>query len=208
MKPSDFGSGGKNIHIFRHNKKTGFLDYKGKILNLEYIRLFFYRNWIIQERINQISALSKIHKNSINTFRVITYYTAGYGAKVLYCMLKAGANNAHTDNAHTGGCYVKINIVTGELSDTAYDEELNEYKEHINTKYLFAGKKINEIREIIIMAEKYGNMFPTIAFVGWDITLTKNGPVLIEGNSSSGLTIIQRTHGGMADTFSKYYPLK
>ena len=144
-----------------------------------------------------IPDLSEIYPWSVNSFRILTYFVPGLGAKAIYSILKLGNNNAFTDNAHTGGIYVRIDPESGVLDEIAYDEDLFEYQRHPATGYEFRGRRINGINKVVEIAETLGNKLPNLAFIGWDIALTPDGPVVLEGNSSPGLTIIQRTHGGM-----------
>jgi hypothetical protein len=197
-KPADCSSGGKDIFILKRKNEL-FVDEKDRIFNLKYLNKLAFTDWIIQESVENCDILKNIYQYAINSFRVLTYFYPNRGAKALYCMLKFGNNMAFTDNAHSGGMYVKINLKTGELDNTAYDENLFTYTAHPRTGVIFAGKKIENIGAVIKLAEKLGNIYPNSTFVGWDIALTPEGPVVLEGNSSPGLTIIQRTHNGMKE---------
>jgi len=197
-KPSDCGSGGKDIFALRRfNGK--FYDSSNKIFDYKYIQGIKLSDWIIQEGIENSKDISSIYKYSTNSFRVLTYFVPNQGAKVLYCILKFGNNKAITDNAHTGGVYVRVDTKTGFLDEIAYDENLFEYKEHPLTRTTFKGNRIKNIEKVVKTAELLGNKFPMLTFVGWDIALTDNGTVVLEGNSSPGLTIIQRTYNGMSE---------
>lgn len=197
-KPADCGSGGKGIFTF-NRVGNSYSDDQNNELNYSYIKEMSGGEWIIQESVENIQAIKEIYEYSTNSFRVLTYFKPGEGAKVIYSILKFGNNKAVTDNAHTGGVYVKVDPKTGNLDDTAYDEDLNTYKEHPLTKVKFKNKKIPNIDQIVSLAERLGNLFPNLTFVGWDIALTSDGPVVLEGNSSPGLTIIQRTYNGMQE---------
>lgn len=201
LKPADCGSGGKNIICYKKVNSNYYSKDKGK-LNFENIKKF-KTDYILQEGLENTGFLKEIHPHSLNTFRIMTFFDNKKGAKVIYAILKAGNNKASTDNAHTGGIYVGVNLKNGTLMDRGFDEDLNDFTLHPLTKIDFRNKKIEGFRKVIKIAEKVGNRFPTITFVGWDIALTKKGPVILEGNSSPGLTIIQRTYGGL----KKFYDL-
>ena len=203
FKPSSFGSGGYGI--YSATRKEGvFIDDQGKEIDARYLEELKKNEWIVQEKVENSKSIAEIYNFCTNSFRVLTFFIPGVGAKVLYCILKFGNNKAITDNAHTGGVYVRVDTETGELFDTAYDENLYQYKEHPYTKKPFKGERVDDIKKVVKMAEDLGNMFPDLTFVGWDIVLSPVGPVVLEGNSSPGLTIIQRTYTGMKEFYDLY----
>jgi len=193
-KPADCGSGGKEIIIF--TKKDGDYIYNNEKLGYGTIMKKFKGDWIFQEVITNIPLLNEAHPNSVNSFRVMTLLDKN-GPLVLYSILKIGNNLARTDNAHTKGIYVGVDLPTGKLFDKAYDEDLNEFEEHPLTKFKFSGKVIPNFSKVLEIAKKAALFFPETKVIGWDIALTENGPIILEGNSSPGLTIIQRTNNGM-----------
>lgn len=194
-KPSKFGSGGKGILEF--NKSNGkFYTKKNEELNLNFINEILEKDWIFQEGIQNNDFIKSMHKYSLNTFRVMTLSQPRKDAVVMNIVLKIGNNKSSTDNAHTSGIYVGVHL-DGKLMDTGYDENLNEFNKHPLTNFEFSGQIIPEIKSVIDLSINCANLFPSIKYIGWDIALTNAGPVVIEGNSSPGLTIIQRTHNGM-----------
>lgn len=202
LKPADCGSGGKEI--VSYNKVNGhYFSQNKEEINFENISRKLNTEYILQEGIENYGFLKEIHPYSLNTFRVMTFFDRKIGAKVIYAILKAGNNEANTDNAHTGGIYVGINLENGNLMDKGFDEDLNEFLMHPLTKIDFRNENIKDFKKVIEIAEKAGNLFPSLTFIGWDIALTKEGPVILEGNSSPGLTIIQRTQGGLKKFYDK-----
>lgn len=196
LKPSDCGSGGKEIIVYKKIGRKYFSKNKEE-LNFENISKISKTDYILQEGLENEGFLKEIHPTSLNTFRVMTFFSPKKGAKVIYAMLKAGNKKAETDNAHTGGIYVGVSLSNWKLMNKGFDEDLNEFTLHPLTRIDFRNKKIKDLKKVIDVAEKAGNLFPTLTFIGWDIALTKTGPIILEGNSSPGLTIIQRTHGGL-----------
>ena len=199
LKPAT-GSGGKEIYVFRRSQ-SGRYQCGDNSLDHQFLSRLDGCDWLVQEYVEQCEELSLLHSNSLNTLRVVTIFNPGVGARVLYCMLKVGANHAITDNAHTGGVYVRVQMDDGRLDDVAYDEELRSHHQHPTTGVSFSGIRIRQIHEVLRVACLCANAFPALGIVGWDIACTPSGPIVIEGNSSPGLTIIQRTYVGMVDTF-------
>lgn len=190
-KPADCGSGGEKICFLDKEK----IDYNQ-------LKKDFYGDWIFQEVLENGGLLKEMNPSSLNSFRILTLFTSR-GPEVLYAILKIGSNYAKTDNAHTGGIYIGIDLKTEKLMDKAFNEDLLEFTEHFNTKFKFKNQKILGFKNCSEQAKLAARFFPETKFIGWDIALTKKGPIILEGNSSPGLTIIQRTQNGM----SKFYEL-
>jgi len=167
-KFSDCGSGGKQIVVLK--KEEDKLRFGDQILTCELLKENF-DNWLFQEKLYNIAELSKVHEGSLNTFRVMTYLKNGK-PEVMYVMLKFGNKNAKTDNAHTGGVYVKVNIETGTTEGMAYNENLEQFEKHPYTNCEMAKIKIPNFNEVVSVAKKCAILFPKLTFVGWDIALT------------------------------------
>ncbi|MCK4554953.1 hypothetical protein KAU19_08450, partial [Candidatus Parcubacteria bacterium] len=75
------------------------------------------------------------------------------------------------------------------------------FDKHPDTNFIFKGHKIlnwNKVKEFVIeSAEK----LPQFTYLGWDIVLTKNGPVAIETHLNFGLDGIQLVSGGLREIF-------
>ena len=203
-KYANCGSGG---HQIQWVKKIGD-DYIINDKKLTYEKLKTdYNGWLFQEKIYNHKILSNIHPSSLNTFRIMTYLK-NHQPQILYVMLKFGNYGAQTDNAHTKGIYINVNIDTGRTDGVAYNEDLESFQKHPYTNKKLQNIKIPYFKEIINLAKRCALLFPSLTFVGWDITLTEFGAVVLEGNSSPGLTLIQRTNNGMEKFLNLYYDKK
>jgi len=203
-KPASYSSGGKGILLIEKINNCWRID--GEIFTKSTLDNLV-EDWIFQEGVTNCKQIAQIHNKSVNSFRVLTVYKKGIGAKVIYVSLKLGTSNSYTDNAHTGGLYVGVDYYTGQLTSTGYDENLNEYNMHPNHDIPFKDIKIKNIQKVVEYAEKVGNIFSDLAVVGWDIALTDEGPSILEGNSSSGLTIFQRPFNGLKTLMDAIKPL-
>jgi hypothetical protein len=201
VKPA-LGSGGKNVLFLPEGEVTKECCEITRASELTELLLSSRHDLIVQAVIAQHPSTARFHPHSLNTLRVMTSIQPGCGAQVICAMLKLGARGAPTDNAHTGGVYVRVELETGRLDDIAYDEELGTHRAHPTTNVVFAGHSVPYIESILEMARRTAAVFSSLTFVGWDIACTPAGPVVLEGNASPGLTIIQRTHSGMVNLFS------
>ena len=56
------------------------------------------------------------------------------------------------------------------------------------------GRVLPHFREALEVARRAHEASGAFVIIGWDIALTPNGPVLVEGNTNCDMDIIQRTH--------------
>lgn len=94
------------------------------------------------------------------------------------------------DNFHQGGKGVLVDIETGKLVGNGIDKKLNESKNSI-TNIKFDGFQIpywEEIKEMVLEAALVNDK---VNMVGWDVAISKNGPLIIEGNRGPGFDLVQ-----------------
>jgi hypothetical protein len=205
VKPADYSSGGKSIFsIFRN--AHGWIDSESNPVTYEWVSKLTQRDWIFQEALENSKEIAAIHNHCLNSFRVMTIFKRGCKPQAIYVSLKLGTSSTSaTDNAHTGGIYVGVDNITGCLGDRGFDEDLNEYFCHPLSLVKFEGNKIERIHSVIDCAERAALLFPDLMIVGWDVALCEDGAYLIEGNSSPGLTVIQRPHDGLDKLIGELY---
>lgn len=135
---------------------------------------------IIEELIAQHDKLAELHKESANTLRVITIRYDDR-VDVIHAYLRVGKGNSVIDNASAGGVFGVINIETGRIY-AACDRWGNYFDVHPDSgKHLidFEIPRWNEVKELV---KKAAQVLPEVRYVGWDVAVTNNGCVLIEGN--------------------------
>ena len=159
----------------------------------EILRDYAGRNFLLDEAIHQHPKLSEINPTSVNTVRIVTV-RKGDRVLPLGCSLRCGRNGAHVDNVTSGGtCYpVDINtgIITGPGGCCTGPET---FLFHPGTKIIMPGFQIPHWDYILQMVCKAALLFPTIAYVGWDVAVTEDGAVLVETNSTPAMDFVQMT---------------
>jgi putative polysaccharide biosynthesis protein len=202
VKPARYSSGGDGVVVL--TCLAGILrDHAEQVVSLKQYGAI-WGPWLMERFVRQHTNLAALNQQSLNTLRVITTWHPRQGTQVEYCILKLGAGKGLVDNAHDGGLYLGVDKASGELSEVAFDESFMRHSKHPLSGAPFAGYKIEAIREVVALAERAAALFPQTVLVGWDIAIGENGPLIIEGNSSPGLTNVQRTHGGVANTLGRY----
>ena len=95
------------------------------------------------------------------------------------------------DNFHKGGMGVNVDTRVGKLKGEAIDKDLNHFKKHPLTNIYFNNYELpywKETKELVLKAALVNQ---NIQVVGWDVAITKKGPVLVEGNRRPGFDIVQ-----------------
>ena len=162
---------------------------------------------IVEGYINQHSEMNKFSKRSVNTIRVVTVRTFDK-VNILYAAMRMGGGNAVVDNFHAGGILAIVDINNGSLITDGFDMYANPFIIHPITKEPIKGFKIPYWNDVIKLVKKAGLVVEGVGYVGWDIAITDNGPILIEGNVSPGSLVLQtpyaREHKGMKYVAEKY----
>lgn len=159
-----------------------------------------YKGYIIEEKIEQDPAMNVLSGKSLNTIRVSTLITNNNEILIDFGMLRVGREGSITDNLHQGGYVVNINVEDGSIGEKTfgYKEEegpwIEEKEERI--KEFFTDGKVPFWHEIVSLAKKAASFAPELRSVGWDIAISKNGPVLMEGNDNWDMVIAQVLSGG------------
>ena len=161
---------------------------------LEYL-LKTNENCIIQDVIEQHEILAKLHRNSVNTIRVMTIIWNNELIPIS-AILRMGVNKARIDNASNGGIVCGIDE-SGMLCDIAYDGHNNSFKRHPQGAP-FSGVIIPSFSKCKEIACSLAGRFSSVTrLVSWDFAIDKNAsPILIEANLTyGGIGVHQKCNG-------------
>ncbi len=156
--------------------------------------------YLFQETITQHPKLDEINPSCINSIRMDTFVDKDGSCEVLSAYIRMSTSNSHVDNVSSGGCYVGIDIHTGELTRYGYSAISvtggNTYTRHPETGIVFKGFKIPFFKEAKAFVRGIARLVPSLRLIGWDIAITPRGPLLIEGNSGYDITGNDMIYGG------------
>lgn len=144
----------------------------------------------LEELVVQHHDLNVLCDKSVNTMRIITFNDHGK-PRIIWLALRVGNGINSIDNFHAKGMGVNIDINTGKLIGNAIDKDLNEYTEHPTSHVKFDGFQIpcfEEAKELVLKASLESDK---ILVVGWDVAISEDGPIIIEGNRRPGFDIVQ-----------------
>lgn len=162
--------------------------------------------FLVQERVIQHESLSMIFPNAANSVRITSLYDKKTGdVKVLPSFLKVGIGDMTVDNWAIGGLIVGIDVSTGRLMEWAYYKPGygKKVREHPDTGVVFKDFELPYFDETIDLVKKIHLMLKDVHSIGWDITITPNGPCIIEGNDNWEISALQVTGHGMKKEFKE-----
>ena len=139
---------------------------------------------LLEERVEQCEVLARLHPASVNTIRCITFNTR-HGIQDPYYFMKIGQGGSFIDNGGAGGILVGIDRETGRLNTDGFDELDKRYVSHPDSGVLFRGYQLPEWEELKKLCLELSAQIPEVKFIGWDLTHTERGWVIIEGNGMS-----------------------
>lgn len=142
------------------------------------------KQYLWEEFFIQNSKMSKLHEQSVNTLRVITFYD-GKDVHILEKIIKIG-NGGHLDNFGAGGMYTILDE-DWKIKYPAFDGQGRTFKVHPISNEELVGFQVPMHDEVSTMINQAAKVIPEIPYVGWDVAIGENGPVLIEGNYNSGV---------------------
>ena len=176
---------GKNIEKINITKETNIEELYEECKNKGQL--------LIEECIIQHDKLNELFKNSVNTLRIVTAIKNGK-TTIMFRSIRIGNGDNVVDNFNHGGMYSVINQY-GIINKPAIDKKSNIYKIHPSTGTKIEGFEIPYFDEAINLCIEASKVVPQVGLVGWDVAITPNGPILVEGNNFPGYDIYQsRVH--------------
>lgn len=142
------------------------------------------RQFLLEECLTQHPELARLNPSSVNTLRLITFRKDGE-AHLLAAALKIG-NGGAIDNFSDGGMYTMVDDAGRALSP-AFDGAGHTFNVHPSTGVTIPGFEVPRFHEAVALVSKAAGVVPEIPYVGWDVAIRAEGPVLIEGNYNTGV---------------------
>ena len=172
FKPSLYSGGGRLIQFYdKTNSGQGEIE-----------RLFseYEPGFVAQRIVSQHPDLARIHKESLNTVRIITMNFEN-AVHVLSAQLRMGAGASRVDNISAGGCSCPIKE-DGWLADRSVTRK-SEWSEEHPSGIKFKDIRVPNFGSIVRKAKELHPQMPYFNIIGWDFAVDEEGePVLIEFN--------------------------
>lgn len=188
IKPTLYTSGGNGV------KRISIQSGKVGEQSIEDVFDEYKMNFVIQEVINQHELLNRLNPTSLQTFRVVTYWR-NEEVVLVSALLRIGREGSFVDNGTAGG-YCCGCTVEGKLKKYAYAFHPTKKVTKTDNGVLLENYALPHFTDIIETAKRLHYEVPHLPLVGWDLTVNKEGHVvLIEINPTFGIDILQLTNG-------------
>lgn len=173
-------------------------------------------NYFISEYIKQGDFASQLYPDIVNSMRILTIIDPQTNEPFIAAAVqRIGTKQSEpTDNFAKGGLSAEIDLETGILSKGAtypFNKEMRWYDKHPDTGYLFYGLKVPHWEKIKDKVLYLARKNPELKYVGWDLVLTNDDVMVMEGNSWSDVNVYQIHKPLLVDNrikdFYKYYDI-
>ncbi|HLW33742.1 MAG TPA: sugar-transfer associated ATP-grasp domain-containing protein [Aequorivita sp.] len=179
-------TGGKGVKISKIEKMNGNLTIEGVSAEAE-IKEHFIKNsfFYFEDYIEQHEEISKISPTAVNTIRIITMVNAHRQPEIIGAVFRISVD-CPIDNYSAGNLAAEIDIDTGIVVSGGIRKRSTcdiYHDVHPITKQAILGFQIPHWAKIVVAVKKAALIVPEVRSVGWDVAVTQDGPLFIEGNS-------------------------
>ncbi len=190
-----YGSGGKGIFVASSEQYPD--------LDTLFLEIRKVGPVVIEEIICQTSEMDKLHPQSLNSVRVPTLKLKDR-VVIFRPVLRIGRGDSVVDNASSGGVLVAVDADTGICCKEGVDELGGRYLCHPNTGVTLPGFQIPRWDEAKALAIELAGVVEGNHYIGWDLALTDNGWVMVEGNPRGQFIMQIATKQGIKEELEAY----
>ncbi|MCZ2813409.1 MULTISPECIES: sugar-transfer associated ATP-grasp domain-containing protein [unclassified Modestobacter] len=190
VKPAGGGQGAQIVILDRIDHATGTATTRtGEETTLE--RVFAaldpggergVSGYVLQHAVRNHPELAPLAPTTTNTCRVLTTVAADGTAHVHAASIRLGRRGGMIDNWGSGGVSIPIDVATGVMGPGILKGVPGDLTEHPDTGERFAGRELPLWQETVELCRRAAVLFPGLRFLGWDVVIGPDGPVLLEGN--------------------------
>ncbi|MDR8018910.1 sugar-transfer associated ATP-grasp domain-containing protein [Nesterenkonia aerolata] len=195
---------------------------EGYVMNGEPTEVSEIRAWIerlkrpmlFEAAVAQAPEQAALNPQSTNTIRILTMPDLSRGKEpfILTAVQRIGtAQSNHVDNWTQGGLSAEIDVETGTLSRAAQlpeDRTPVWFTHHPDSGARIKGAQVPHWKATKAMILDAAKRLSFMEYVGWDIIISPNGPVILEANINSGMNVLQVHRPLLADPRAREYFLR
>jgi hypothetical protein len=171
------------------------------------------RPMIVEAGVEQHAAQRALFAETTNTIRLLTMLDmTDRSPFIVLAVQRIGARSSGpVDNWSQGGLSARIDLDTGRLGRATRLPErdgLQWFSGHPDTGAPIEGQLVPHwelVKETVLRAAR---AISFLEYVGWDIIVTEDGPVVLEANINSGMNVLQVHKPLLADPRARAYLAK
>ena len=143
-------------------------------------------DYIAESLLTQCDEMASLHPGSVHTVRALTIK-----GKLVSAVLRMGVGGAFVDNGCSGGIFAGLDVDTGIVTTQGADLKDHRFLLHPTTGVTIPGFHVPQWEQVRATVEQAVKLAPDAVIIGWDVAITADGPVLIEGNAYPSVQIMQ-----------------
>jgi hypothetical protein len=140
--------------------------------------------------------IASLTSGALPTVRALTCLNAQGAPEVVAAVFRMSFGSSRTvDNIHAGGLACGVDLRTGALgpaSNLGSDARLGWHSAHPTTGAQIEGQRLPQWEGLKALAVKAHKAFADRVIVGWDIAIDAEAPIVVEGNGSPDMDLMQR----------------
>ena len=153
---------------------------------------------IVQPFLENHPKIECFSNGSLCTLRIVTCRLPAQKPMLLIASFRMPVGNAEVDSFVAGGIAAGVSA-TGTLGlavSFAVSQNLNQgnFTHHPNTQSRIEGEQLPFWQDMLNLALLAHECFSDPFFIAWDIALTAEGAILVEGNTTWGVEVLQIPH--------------
>lgn len=146
---------------------------------------------IVQRRLRNHHILRGLAPQGLSTVRVVTHLPRKGSPQILLACLRMPVGDSVVDNFGQGGIAAPVDLRTGVLGTAVFIEPRAEFTNHPTTAAPISGIPVPQWSETCKLVLDAHQHFTNVAFIGWDVVIGEEGPMLLEANSNWGFDVVQ-----------------
>ena len=146
---------------------------------------------LLEEPIIQHDKMNELNPSSVNTCRLVSIMNKKDEVTILASFIRIGNGSNVVDNFNSGGMTAKVDVNTGKIIENAVNKEGHVFEKHPLSGTMINGFEIPYFNEAKKLVKEAARRSKNVRYVGWDVAITNNGPLLVEGNQYPGHDIYQ-----------------
>ena len=196
------GRGGSRAYLmqyadgFYHGKDGSRYDHDGLLRHVA--DLSRAEPYIIQIRERNHPDIADLSPQALATVRVVTVINETGEPEAVRAVFRMGPRaDSVVDNFHAGGIAAAVDLATGQLgqaTDYGLAPSIGWLDRHPATGGVITNRVLPRWAEVLALACRAHGQFRDRFIIGWDIAMTPDGLLIVEGNSAADVDNIQRPH--------------